>query len=68
METRQRIWDGLQQKLAQLSTHGRRIIAKDSGHYIQFDRPDLLSREVPVFIGQIRDGSPPLTDGRVPVE
>ena len=62
------IWDGLQQELAQLSTRGHRIIAKGSGHYIQFDRPDVLNRAVPVFIQQIRDGSVRPADGRVQVK
>ncbi|MEP7186879.1 MAG: alpha/beta hydrolase [Rhodanobacter sp.] len=62
------IWDGLQQQLAQLSTHGQRIIAKGSGHYIQFDRPDVLNREVPIFIQQIRDGSVAAADDRASVE
>lgn len=48
------IHDRHQEELKQLSTRSRRIIAKDSGHYIQFDRADLLSREVPAFIQQVR--------------
>lgn len=62
------IWDGLQQQLAQLSTRGHRIIAKNSGHYIQFDRPDLLNREASIFIRQIRDGSVAASDGRAVIE
>lgn len=62
------IWDRLQQELAQLSTRGHRIIAKGSGHYIQFERPDVLNKAVPVFIQQIRDGSIPASDGRVQIE
>lgn len=62
------IWDGLQQQLAQLSTHGHRIIAKGSGHYIQFDRPDVLNRAVPAFIQQIRDGSVSASNGHLQVE
>jgi pimeloyl-ACP methyl ester carboxylesterase len=50
------LWDGLQEKLKQLSTRSRRIVAQRSGHYIQWDRPDLLNREVPAFILHIRDG------------
>lgn len=62
------IWDQLQQELAQLSTRGQRIIAKGSGHYIQFDRPDLLNSAVPAFIQQIRDGSVPASEGRARIE
>lgn len=45
-----------QEAFKKLSSRSRRIIAQGSGHYIQYDRPDLLNREVPLFIQQIRDG------------
>jgi pimeloyl-ACP methyl ester carboxylesterase len=48
----------MQQNLLKLSTRSRRIIAKGSGHYVQLDRPDLIAREVPVFIEQIRGTEP----------
>jgi pimeloyl-ACP methyl ester carboxylesterase len=47
-------WNRMQQNLLTLSTRSRRIIAKGSGHYVQLDRPDLIEREVPVFLEQIR--------------
>ncbi len=47
-------WSQMQENLKQLSTRSRRIIAKGSTHYIQGDRPDLIEREVPKFIEQIR--------------
>jgi hypothetical protein len=47
-------WNRMQDDLKNLSTRSRRIIAKDSTHYIQIDRTDLLKREVPIFIQQIR--------------
>jgi pimeloyl-ACP methyl ester carboxylesterase len=47
-------WNQMQEDLKNLSTRSRRIIAKGSGHYIQLDREDLLNREVPIFIQQIR--------------
>lgn len=47
-------WDQTQENLKKLSAHSRRIIAKGSGHYVMFDRPDLIEREVPAFIEQIR--------------
>jgi pimeloyl-ACP methyl ester carboxylesterase len=50
------LWDGLQENLKQLSTRSRRVIARNSGHYIHWDRPDLLNREVSAFILRIRDG------------
>jgi hypothetical protein len=45
--------------LKNLSTRRRQIIAANSGHYIQIDRVDLVDREVPLFIQQIRGAAPP---------
>ncbi len=47
-------WNQLQENLKKLSTRSRRIIAKGSSHYIQIDRADLIDKEVPLFIQQIR--------------
>ncbi|MGB7555479.1 MAG: alpha/beta fold hydrolase [Candidatus Korobacteraceae bacterium] len=52
------VWDQAQEDLKRLSTRSRRIIAKGSGHHIQYDRSDLLNREVAIFIQQIRDNEP----------
>jgi pimeloyl-ACP methyl ester carboxylesterase len=35
-------WAGMQEDLVRLSSKGTRIIATDSGHYIQNDRPDVV--------------------------
>ena len=51
-------WNRLQENLMRLSTRSRRIIAKGSGHRIQIDRADLLNREVPILIRQIRSKAP----------
>lgn len=51
-------WNQMQENLKLLSTRSRRIIAKGSSHYIQGDRPDLIEREVPIFIEQIRGTTP----------
>jgi pimeloyl-ACP methyl ester carboxylesterase len=51
-------WSQMQEDLKLLSTRSRRIIAKGSSHYIQGDRPDLIEREVPIFIDQIRGTTP----------
>ena len=51
-------WNQMQEDLKLLSTRSRRIIAKDSTHYIQLDRADLLKKEVPAFIEQIRGTGP----------
>lgn len=51
-------WNLMQQDLLKLSTRSRRIIAKGSGHYVQLERPDLIEKEVPEFIEQIRGTAP----------
>jgi pimeloyl-ACP methyl ester carboxylesterase len=51
-------WNQMQEDLKKLSTQSRRIIAKGSTHYIQLDRPELIEKQVPLFIEQIR-GAPP---------
>ncbi|MGB8635419.1 MAG: alpha/beta hydrolase [Rhodanobacteraceae bacterium] len=51
-----RIHDANQQGLLRLSGNSRRIIASGSGHYIHFQRPDLLVREAGDFIRHIREG------------
>jgi pimeloyl-ACP methyl ester carboxylesterase len=51
-------WNQMQEDLKKLSTHSRRIIAKGSTHYIQLDRSELIEREVPLFIEQIRGTVP----------
>jgi pimeloyl-ACP methyl ester carboxylesterase len=52
-------WDRMQANLKKLSTRSRQIIARNSGHYVQLERPDLIDREVPLFIEQIRGAAPP---------
>ncbi|MGA7523868.1 MAG: alpha/beta hydrolase [Acidobacteriaceae bacterium] len=52
-------WDRMQANLKNLSTRSRQIIARYSAHYIQLDRHDLIDREVPLFIEQIRGTAPP---------
>lgn len=47
-------WNQMQEDLKSLSTRSRRIIARGSTHFIQIDRSDLINREVPIFIEQIR--------------
>ena len=64
-----RAWNQMQEDLKKLSTRSRRIIARGSTHYIQIDRPDLIEREVPLFIQQIRGTAPqPATDGSTVTE
>jgi hypothetical protein len=51
-------WNEMQEDLKKLSTRSRRIIAKGSGHYIHVERSDLVEKEVPLFIEQIRGTAP----------
>jgi pimeloyl-ACP methyl ester carboxylesterase len=55
-------WNQMQEDLKQLSTRSRRIIARGSTHYVQGNRADLIEREVPKFIEQIRGSLPQPTD------
>jgi len=49
-----RAFEEMQQELTQLSTRGRRIIADNSGHYIQRDRPDLVINAVHEVVAELR--------------
>ena len=51
-------WNQMQENLKKLSTRSRRIVAKNSPHYIQLERAELIEREVPLFIQQIRGTAP----------
>ncbi|HEY4010710.1 MAG TPA: alpha/beta hydrolase [Acidobacteriaceae bacterium] len=55
----QKAWSGMQSNLKSLSTNSRQIIATGSGHYVMIDRPDLLEKEVPLFIQSVRGTAPP---------
>jgi pimeloyl-ACP methyl ester carboxylesterase len=62
-------WNHMQEDLKKLSTRSRRIIAKGSTHYIQLDRPDLIEKEVPQFIEEIRGtAAEPASIGRTVTE
>lgn len=61
-------WNQMQEDLKKLSTHSRRIIAKGSGHFVHFNRPDLIDREVPLFIEQIRGIAPGPASGSTVTE
>jgi pimeloyl-ACP methyl ester carboxylesterase len=58
---RRNAWSQMQEDLKKLSMRSRRIVAKNSSHNIVLDRPDLLEKEVPVFIEEIRGSAPPPT-------
>ncbi|MFZ2008580.1 MAG: hypothetical protein WAU76_01125, partial [Candidatus Sulfotelmatobacter sp.] len=52
-------WQQMQQELAHLSTRGTQVIAKNSGHYIQLDRPDLVVEAVHSLVNQARQALQP---------
>ena len=56
------VFYGMQEDLKKLSTRSRRIIAKGSSHYIHLDRAELIEKEVPLFIEQIRGTAPQPTN------
>jgi pimeloyl-ACP methyl ester carboxylesterase len=51
------VWQQMQAELALLSTRGNQVIAKNSGHYIQLDRPDVVIDTVRSMVDQLRQDS-----------
>jgi len=51
------VWQQMQAELARLSTRGTQVIAKNSGHYIQLDRPDVVIDAVRRIVDQLRQDS-----------
>jgi pimeloyl-ACP methyl ester carboxylesterase len=51
-------WQQMQKELAHLSARGGQVIAKNSGHYIQLDRPDLVVDAVRSVVDQARQTQP----------
>lgn len=49
------IWEQMQEKLVHLSTQGEQKIAKNSSHYIQMDRPELVIDEVHKIVDSVRE-------------
>jgi len=49
-------WEKMQEDLGHLSTRGTQSIAKNSGHYIQMDRPDVVIDAVRSVVDQARQG------------
>jgi pimeloyl-ACP methyl ester carboxylesterase len=47
-------WQQMQDELARLSTHSTHTIAKNSGHFIQLDRPDIVIGAVRKVVDQAR--------------
>lgn len=47
-------WQQMQEELAHLSTRSVRVVAKNSGHYIQINRPDVVIEAVRNMVEEIR--------------
>jgi pimeloyl-ACP methyl ester carboxylesterase len=53
-------WEKMQEELAHLSTHGTQTVVRNSGHYIQIDRPDVVIDAVHRIVDEARTApSPP---------
>jgi pimeloyl-ACP methyl ester carboxylesterase len=48
-------WEKMQEELAHLSSRGTQTIAKNSSHYIQIDRPDVVIDAIRGIVQQARD-------------
>lgn len=59
----QPMWSQLQDNLKRLSPHGRRIIAKLSGHHVMIDRPDVVISGIQQVIADVRQHEPDPQDG-----
>jgi pimeloyl-ACP methyl ester carboxylesterase len=54
-----KMWNDLQEEMKNLSPDSRRIIARNTGHLVMAQRPDILLKEIPPFIARIRQNGPP---------
>lgn len=52
------VWEKMQEDLAHLSTRGTHTVAKNSGHYIQIDRPDVVIDAIRNIVEQTRQTPP----------
>lgn len=53
-----KLWETMQEDLAHLSTRSTQTVAKNSGHYIQIDRPDVVIDAVRDVLDQARQNAP----------
>lgn len=51
------VWAQMQDELARLSTRSTHVVARNSGHYIQLDRPDLVIEAVRAIVQQVSGSS-----------
>jgi pimeloyl-ACP methyl ester carboxylesterase len=64
----QPIWNTLQENLKRLSPHSRRIIARNSGHHVMIDRPDVIINGVRQLVLEIRNKVPDPAEGTTVVQ
>jgi hypothetical protein len=53
------IWDTLHVEETRFSSAGRQVRVADAGHYIQFDRPDLVIAAVREIVDSVRQRATP---------
>jgi hypothetical protein len=53
----EQLWQDLQGELVGLSSRGRLVVAHDSGHYIQLERPQLVVDAIAEVVAAARTGS-----------
>jgi pimeloyl-ACP methyl ester carboxylesterase len=49
------VWEQMQEELVHVSGFGKQVIAKNSSHYIQIDRPELVIEEVHKIVNHTRE-------------
>jgi pimeloyl-ACP methyl ester carboxylesterase len=54
----EQVWQQLQAELAGLSSRGRLVVAHDSGHYLQLERPELVTDAIAEVVAAGRDEEP----------
>src|SRR5262249_2953797 len=54
----QPIWSELPEALKRLSSRGRRVIARGSGHHVMIDRPDVVAAAIRDVLREVRGGEP----------
>jgi pimeloyl-ACP methyl ester carboxylesterase len=58
-QAHEQLWQDLQAELAGLSSRGRLVVAQDSGHYIQLERPQLVVDAIGQVVAAVRDERAP---------
>src|SRR2546425_12776056 len=51
-------WEKMQEELTHLSSRGTQVIAKNSSHYIQIDRPEIVIAAVRKVVDEARNTRP----------